>query len=62
MVQAVENRSGYCWMPGDVGRTDFVISSGTGRFAKASGTIKACVTLEDFESPVTWVLEGTMEY
>jgi hypothetical protein len=50
-----------------IGRAEFVISGGTGRFANASGTIHAAayVTFMGFtvfEWPVTWVLEGTISY
>ncbi len=50
-----------------IGRADFVISGGTGRFAKASGTMRATVYVTFigfgvFEWPATWVLEGTVSY
>ena len=50
-----------------IGNVDFVITGGTGRFANASGTIHATVYVtflgfDVFEWPVTWVLEGTVEY
>lgn len=50
-----------------VGRADWVITAGTGRFANATGTIHATayVTVagfDVFEWPLTWVLEGTITY
>ena len=50
-----------------VGRCEFVISGGTGRFANATGTIHAVasVTFLGFNTwtwPVTWTLEGTISY
>ena len=50
-----------------IGRADWVITSGTGRFANVTGTIHATayVTFAGFgvfEWPVTWVLEGTITY
>ncbi len=50
-----------------IGRADWVITGGTGRFANATGTIHATahVTFAGFgvfEWPVTWVLEGTISY
>ena len=50
-----------------IGNADIVITGGTGRFANASGTIHmtAYATMLGFdvlEWPVTFVLEGTVEY
>jgi len=50
-----------------IGRADWVITGGTGRFANATGTIHATayVTFAGFgvfEWPVTWALEGTISY
>ena len=50
-----------------VGKADWVIMGGTGRFANASGIISttAFVTMLGFdvwEWPATWVLEGTISY
>ncbi len=50
-----------------IGKTDFQISGGTGRFANASGTIHAtayvtAMGFDVFDWPVVWVLEGTINY
>ena len=50
-----------------IGRAEWVITGGTGRFANASGTITATAYItvagfDVFEWPVTWVLEGTIIY
>ena len=50
-----------------ISTADYVITGGTGRFANASGTIHATVYitvlgLGVFEWPVTFVLEGTVNY
>ena len=50
-----------------IGRAEWVITGGTGRFAHASGTINATayvtfVSFEVFEWPAVWVVEGTIDY
>jgi len=50
-----------------ISTVDYVITGGTGRFANASGTIHVTVYitvlgLDVFEWPVTFVLEGTINY
>ena len=50
-----------------IGKADWVITGGTGRFANASGTIHATayVTMAGFDVydwPVTWVLAGNITY
>ena len=50
-----------------ISTVDYVITGGTGRFANASGTIRATVYitvlgLDVFEWPVTFVLEGAVSY
>jgi hypothetical protein len=50
-----------------IGNVDFVVTGGTGRFADASGTIHATAYVtflgfDVFEWPVTWVLEGIVNY
>lgn len=50
-----------------IGRADWQINGGTGRFANASGTIHATayvtvIGFDVFDWPVVWVLEGTINY
>jgi hypothetical protein len=50
-----------------VGNVDFEIIGGTGRFENASGTIHSTayatfIGFDVWEWPVTWVLEGEIEY
>jgi hypothetical protein len=57
------------WISGTqvLGTAAFLVEEGTGRFARASGTITAAF-LETFDDPtfysakVTWTLEGTVRY
>jgi hypothetical protein len=53
------------WGTPIIGTATVDITGGTGRFASASGTMSltAYVTMVDgSEWPVTWVLEGTINY
>ncbi len=50
-----------------IGKADWVITGGTGRVANVTGTIHATAYVTNagfdvFEWPVTWVLEGTINY
>lgn len=50
-----------------LGKATLVITGGTGRFAKAAGTLEMTVHIvfagfDTFEWPASWLIEGTIEY